>query len=707
MRKPRALRRISMTRRQRRRLLIASAIVAAVATLLSVGFSRNQFNGAQARLTDFFFFLPRAASPEQSKFVVLIGIDDKSVVELREHGRLLNWPHTFYADVVRNLVDARARTIVFDVLFDAPAAGDDALAEALDYAASKATFVVMPSAGDPLTRRELRPDRWDGFGELFEPLPRFTELIQGLGMVNQLPDPDGTVRRYPLVFDVRGEPYPSVALLSVAKFLRRPLPWDGPIADGRIPLAGREIPVDARGAMIVNYLGGPHDSAPPSLPVVSFVDVMNGRVPPETFERKLVLIGVTGTGFADDYWVPTSLGGKMDGVEIHAQATDTILRAEFMREAPAWQTVAFIWLLATLAGLSLVVLPALAAGATSLLSLVAFAVAASYSFDHSGTVLNLVYPPVAMFLTYSAVMMHRVIFEQGETRVLRGVLGRYLSPSVMAHVTRDPEQLKLGGDQREMTVLFSDLRGFTSFSETLDPETLVHTLNEYLTAMSDVIFKYEGTVDKYMGDAVMAFWGAPQEQPTHAECAVRAALEMMRELKRLNAEWGTAGRYPLAMGIGINTGVMKVGNMGSASRFDYTVLGDSVNLGSRLEGLNKEYGTSLIVSAATLAQTKGAFRARFLDLVAVKGKKEPVEVYEVLGDQSELDARTEAMLRAYEVGVTAYRERDWLRAAARFQEALRHVPGDGPSAVYLQRCEDLMADPPPADWDGVYVMTRK
>ncbi|MDP8922374.1 MAG: adenylate/guanylate cyclase domain-containing protein [Chloroflexota bacterium] len=695
-----------MTRRQRRRLLVTSAIVAAVATVLTVGFLGDRFNTVQARLTDL-FFLTRAASPEQSRFVVLVGIDDKSVVELRGHGRMQNWPRTFYADVVRSLVDARARTIVFDILFDTPAPGDDTLAEALGYAAERSTVVLMPSFGDPLTRRELRGDRWDGYGELFQPLPRFNELIQGAALVNQLPDPDGTVRRYPLVFEVRDEPYPSLGLLSVAKFLRRPTAWDGPIADGSIPLAGRQIPIDERGAMIVNYPGGPHDSAPPTLPVVSFVDLLNGRVPPETFERKLVLIGATGTGFADDYWTPASVGGKMDGVEIHAQAIDTILGAEFMRAAPRWQTVLLIWLFAGVSGLTLVALPTLIAAVASVLGLAAFVVAASYAFDHGGTVLNLVYPPLAMFLTYSVVMLHRVIFEQGETRALRGVLGQYLSPSVMAHVTRDPDQLKLGGDEREMTVMFADLRGFTTFSEMLDPETLVATLNEYLTAMSEVIFKHEGTIDKYMGDAVMAFWGAPQAQPAHAECAVRAGLEMIAALKRLNADWGTAGRYPLAMGIGISTGIMKVGNMGSASRFDYTVLGDAVNLGSRLEGLNKEYGTSLIVSAATLAATNGAFRARFLDLVAVKGKKEPVEVYEILADRTELDAATEAMLRAYEAGTAAYRGRDWLGAAARFQEALRHLPGDGPSALYLQRCESLIADPPPADWDGVYVMTRK
>ena len=473
-----------------------------------------------------------------------------------------------------------------------------------------------------------------------------------------------------------------------------------------IPLAGREIPIDPKGNITINYAGGPYESSHSAFPVVSYVDVLRGRVSPEMFRGKLVLIGMTGTGYADDYWTPTSVRGKMDGIEIHANAIDTVLRGDFIRDVSPSATIGMIFVMGSIAAVTLVALPMLAAALCSLLALAVYLLAASYYFDEH-LVLNLVYPPLALFLTYTGVVFYRVIFEQGQARALRGVLGQYLSPSVVAHVTRDPDSLKLGGDQREMTVMFSDLRGFTSFSEKLDPETLVQLLNEYLTVMSDVIFKYDGTIDKYMGDAIMAFWGAPEHQPDHATLACRAALDMVVALEQLNAKWADEGRPPLAMGIGINTGVMKVGNMGSNSRFDYTVLGDAVNLASRLEGLNKEYGTTLIVSKATLDETGDVFHDRFLDLVAVKGKREPVEVFEILDADRLPGIHAGPALRAYDEGIELYRERDWLGAAAKFQEALRLSPDDGPGSVYLKRCEELMDDPPPVDWDGVYVMTRK
>ena len=695
-----------MTRRQRNRLVISSAIVLAVATLLSVLFSSRAFGELQNRLTDTAFFLPRRATPEMSRFVVLVAMDDRSVVELRRFGRLFNWPRSLHAQVVRQLSEARARTIMFDLLFDVEAEGDRELIDALEAARERAVNVVMPTAGDFLSKRPSTTG-WETYGELFEPLPALTEVSAGLGMANQLPDTDGTLRRMPLVFDVGGQPYPSVVLTTASRFLRRPQPWDGPIEGGFIPLAGRMIPIDRTGSLIVNYLGGPHESAPPAFPIVSFVDVLNGLVPPETFDRKIVLIGVTATAFADDYWTPTSLDGKMDGVETHAHAIDTILRGEFLAESPRWLTLALIFAFALVAGATLATLPPLVSAVISALALASFVIAASTYFDRGGVMLNLIYPPLSLFLTYAGIMLYRVIFEQGQTRALRGVLGQYLSPSVVAEVTRDPDSLKLGGDEREMTVLFSDIRSFTSYAESVSPETLVNTLTEYLTAMSDVIFQHNGTIDKYMGDAIMAFWNAPQHQPDHAALACRAACGMIDALERLNEEWARAGRPPLRMGLGINTGIMKVGNMGSASRFDYTVMGDAVNLGSRLEGLNKEYGTTLIVSEATLRAAGEGFHSRFLDLVAVKGKSEPVQIFEVMTVDCALGDHTNEALRAYQAGIEAYRERDWLLAAARFQEALRWAPGDGPSRLYLERCRRLIEEPPPADWDGVFVMTHK
>jgi adenylate cyclase len=696
-----------VTRRQRRRLLISALIYLSVAAGLSaLHLWTSVGNLTQARFADVFFFYPRQKSPEPSQYVVLVAIDDKSIVGLKQYGRFFGWPRTLYADVIRKLADARARTLVFDVLFDIPTDDDAALADAIDEAAGRATFVIQPSYGDVLSQYRNTPDAWAAFSDVVEPLPVLREVGSGIGMTTQDPDADGTVRRVPLVYDVNGEPYPGLPQISVAKFLRRPTAFDGPIVNNRIPLAGREIPVDERGDMTVNYAGGPYKEAPWTFPVVSFIDVLNGQVPPETFRQKLVLVGLTATGFADDYWTSTSVRSKMPGVEIHAHAIDTILRGDFIRDAPDEMTVGLIFAMGLVAALALVSLPMLAAALCSVLLLAVYVLAAGYYFDQH-VVLNLVYPPLALALTYTCVVFYRVIFEQGQTRALRGVLGQYLSPSVVAHVTRDPDSLKLGGDQREMTVMFSDLRGFTSFSEKLDPETLVHLLNEYLTVMSDVVFKYEGTIDKYMGDAIMAFWGAPQDQPDHATLACRAALEMVAALDELNARWAAQGRLPLAMGIGINTGIMKVGNMGSSSRFDYTVLGDSVNLASRLEGLNKEYGTTLIISKSTLDETGDIFHERFLDLVAVKGKREPVEVYEILDAERLPGIHAGPALRAYDEGIQLYRERDWLGAAAKFQEALRLSPDDGPASVYLRRCEDLLHDPPPVDWDGVYVMTRK
>jgi adenylate cyclase len=257
-----------------------------------------------------------------------------------------------------------------------------------------------------------------------------------------------------------------------------------------------------------------------------------------------------------------------------------------------------------------------------------------------------------------------------------------------------------------MTVLFSDVRGFTTLTEQMPPRDLVALLNEYMTAMVAVLFRHEGVLDKYMGDAIMAFWNAPVLQPDHARRACHTALEMAAELDRLRESWRARHLPPLDIGIGLNTGPMVFGNMGSTLRTDFTVLGDSVNLASRLEGLTKEYGARIVVGDSTRAAAADAFVFRFLDLVAVKGKTEPAAVYELLAPAGALPPEREPLLAIYSRGLAAYRAQNWRGAVAAFSEALRADPEDGPSALYLRRAEEYAAAPPPA-WDGVYVATHK
>jgi adenylate cyclase len=271
---------------------------------------------------------------------------------------------------------------------------------------------------------------------------------------------------------------------------------------------------------------------------------------------------------------------------------------------------------------------------------------------------------------------------------------------------KDPTKLKLGGDKKTLSVLFSDIRGFTTVSETMTPEELVHLLNEYLTAMTDIVFKYDGLLDKYMGDAIMAVYGAPLDQPDHPVRACRTALDMMEELKKLQTKWSEEGRPILQVGVGINSGDMVVGNMGSQMRFDYTVMGDSVNLGSRLEGINKEYGTNIVISEYTYAAVKDILFCRELDSVVVKGKKLPVKIYELLCEKKDAEPH-ETFLRLFESGLEKYKQKQWDEAIAIFRQVLELRPGDTPSELYIRRCEELKECPPPEFWDCVYTMTRK
>ncbi|MBN1615448.1 MAG: CHASE2 domain-containing protein [Deltaproteobacteria bacterium] len=530
-----------------------------------------------------------------------------------------------------------------------------------------------------------------------------TDAAENSGYFNAFPDSDGSIRWSPLVIKFGENYYSSLSLSLLLQYLN----W--PALSLRLADFGAEgvnldrlfIPTDEYGRMLVNYLGPAE-----TFPHYSVCDVLNDRLAPEKFRDKIVIVGATATGIYDLRVTPFS--AVFPGVEIHATVIDNILHKNFLKHS-AWTTfldVCSIILFGLIMGIAVSRIRAVQGMLLALALLVAFGIVNAAVFSRFNTWLNMVFPVLTMVAVYLGITIYRYVTEEREKKKIRGAFQYYLTASVINEMLKDPSKLKLGGDKKDLSVLFSDIRGFTTVSERLTPEELVHLLNEYLTAMTDLVFKYDGLLDKYMGDAIMAVFGAPLDQPDHAMRACRTALDMMEELHVLQKKWSAEGKPPLDIGIGINTGEMVVGNMGSLMRFDYTVMGDSVNLGSRLEGINKEYGTNIVISEFTQAVVKDSLFCRELDSVRVKGKKLPVRIYELLGDRAMSQDKVE-FVSYFEEGLSMYKRGLWDEAIILFRKVLELKPGDPPSALYIKRCEMLKENPPEGEWDGVFTMTTK
>lgn len=453
--------------------------------------------------------------------------------------------------------------------------------------------------------------------------------------------------------------------------------------------------------MLINYAGQQK-----TFPHYSIADILGDRIPASALKDKIVLVGATATGIYDMRVTPFS--SVYPGIEIHANIIDNILREHFLMR-PDWTVVVDILLILVLGLLLGFILPKLKAvwGAlTTVLFFFGFFMLNRYLFVDKGVWINIVYPFLALLLVYIGVTIFRYMTEEREKKKIKGAFHYYLTASVINEMLKNPEKLKLGGEKKDLTVLFSDIRGFTTISEGLSPEMLVKLLNEYLTVMTDIVFKYDGLLDKYMGDAIMAVYGAPLDQEDHAERACYTALDMMDGLKVLQEKWEAEGTPKFNIGIGINSGPMVVGNMGSQRRFDYTVMGDSVNLGSRLEGANKQYSTNIIISELTYGKVKDKFLCRELDSVRVKGKDLPVKIYELVGRNGVSD-EVKNVLYLFHQGLEEYKGRKWQEAIEAFNKVLDIKPDDYPSKLYVERSKDLMEAPPPEDWDGVFTMKTK
>lgn len=678
---------------------MSSGLALVVGALLTTAYLFAFFSTAQVRSTDLLFTL---RVTESARSTVIVGIDQRSYRELLpEYGPLVNWPRTLYARAVDSLHQAGARVIAFDIFFDAPRPEDPEVVLAIRRAGNVVTPVEAQGPRNP----DPRPGVAQEFDVFVRPTAAIKDAAVAEGVVNVTTDRDTVVRGLPLLLRAGNEDVPALALTIVARFVRRRVIIDAPPTSGRVYAAGRAIPVGETDSMLINFLG------PPSRPeqggqfrIIPFVDVVSGAFERNLVKDKIVLIGTVIRG-VDEHSTPTTAETRMAGVEVLGNAVETILLQRYLVPVPRALTVGMIFLLAGLAAfLVATTRPAVASGGA--LGLLALYLTAAHVAFSGGTVLNLVYPPGAILLGFTLTLIYRVVFEQAEQQMIRDAMARYLSPGISEWLLKDPGRLKLGGETRTMTVLFCDLRGFTTLSHALDPQLLVSLLNEFMTAMTGVIFKHDGVLDKYIGDCIMAFWNAPMDQPDHARRACETALDLTERLRELQGDWERRGVPKLEMGIGINTGPMVVGNMGSRQRLAYTVLGDTVNVASRLEGLSKEYGVHVVIGEATRTAAGDAFEHRFLDWAVVKGLSEPLRVHEMVGRTGQLTPAHAAWLQTYRRGIELYSTRRWAEAADLFRELLVNVPDDRPSALYLSRCGQLLESPPPAEWDGVSAAQR-
>lgn len=690
--------------------------------------------------------------------VVILDIDEESIARL---GRFQQWPRYYHAEVIDYLKKGNAAAIGFDIFFtESDSVRPEVVSLYQDLRAGEVARAVERGLGRPVPEAAARSltARWlalMGFDQEFSravqqagivyfafpfptsetgassdksirrfsftlpaditsvasylggwkiqdiitPLETLTGGARGVGYANILPDLDGVVRSVPLFLSYEGRVYPSLGLAIASDILGVPLDSMRVEPGKNLRLGNRTIPIDGHGRMLIRYAGGYR-----TFRYISYSDVLRHRIPAEYFSGKVVLVGTSAAGLSDLRSVPFSK--TYAGVEIHANIIYDILNGLFIHRWGLWASAAILIILGLLTGIIAISLRP-GWGAVCILGiLLLYLVAADILFETQAVWMEVIRPIGVIFFSYLVTMVYRYVTEEKEKRWIKGAFQHYVSATVVNELIKSPESLKLGGERRDFTVLFSDIRGFTTISEKMDPQDLVHYLNEYLTVMSEIILKYEGMLDKYVGDEVMAVYGAPLPQKDHAERACRTALEMMADLSRLNLKWKTEGKPLINIGIGLNTGIMSVGNMGSRIKFDYTAIGDNVNLGARLEGTNKEYGTNIIISENTYQAVKGKVGVRELDLVAVKGKTKPVTLYELLA-MGEIPAEMRPATELFHQGLEAYRAREWDRARDLFSQVLSLRPKDGPSEVYMGRCEELKANPPPADWDFVYAMKTK
>jgi adenylate cyclase len=644
--------------------------------------------------------------------VVIVAIDNKSVKEI---GRW-PWSREIIGKLIKGMADYGVKVTALDVVFSETQnpASDTALAESIVLSGNVIAGYFFRNEMHPIDPEILAQVQSSKIRQLqidpdvtSVPLIEYANMDANIALIGQgalaygffnvISDSDGLFRKLPLIMLYKGDVYPSMVLQALKYFtLETAHVSIGKSGVRAIGLGKYSIPSNQEGELSVNYYGPGG-----SIKTYSAVDIIKKRLSPDALHGTLAFVGFTEMGIYDVR--PTPFDSILPGVEIHATVAANTLEQRFIIHNSSTILMERITLfllpfaLALLLGLApSASIGVLAGSGLSVLYLaVNYLLYSKYLLD-----LSVLSPLMALGLTTVGSEVYRSLVVDRKGRYMKKAFSNYVSADLVAQIMKNPDSLKLGGEKREISILFSDIRGFTSLSENLSPEALVQVLNEYLNPMTQIVLEEKGTLDKYIGDAIMAIYNAPLDVTDHAGHACRSALKMMEKLAELNRSFVERGIQTIDIGIGINTGDAVVGNMGAAMRFDYTAIGDNVNLASRLEGLNKMYGTHIIVSESTKLLAGGDLPFREIDVVAVKGKQQPVSIYELMvSDESEIRG-------VFGEALKLYRNREF-EAAVRMFDVLCSQNEDRVSRLYIARCLEFISSPPSEEWDGVFVAKTK
>ncbi len=663
-------------------VLSVTLAVISIFSVLFLYYSQNSFLEAfEAKTYDLRFKNLRGPiQPDPS--IGIIAIDDKSIAELGRYP----WSRDNYARLIDRLAAAKVKAVMFDAFFP----------ERETIAHDQLFATATKRAGNVVLAVVFEFDKNGRVTTITRSLPEIERGAKGVGHINQLPDDDGVIRRNPLLLEKDGKQIPSLGLMGAMLALGEK---EFVAGDFDIAVGEHRIPVDEGRRMWINYVGGPG-----VYPRYSFVDVVEGRISNEVLRGKILFLGATALGIYDMRVTP--FHGNTPGVELHATVTDNIISERYIRQGgmEALLDMVFIIVLGALAYFLTIRLRLYGAIPATVILLSGYIWFTNYMFS-AGHWINIIYPTLSAVVALLVGGSFRYMVLERSAREMRSMFSSYLSPKLVARLEKDPEAAKIGGDNKEVTVLFTDIKGFTTFSEAHPPQEVVSRLNEYLGAMVQVIEEHDGTIDKFIGDGIMAYWGAPLAQPDHAKLAIDCIKAIHVRMLELRIRWQSEGMEPLSIRGGLQSGDVVAGNVGLAGKkMEYTVIGDTVNQAARLESTAKYYGVTYLVGDETYQRTRELCQYRELDKIRVVGKRLPVTIYEPLDGLSQL---SKPQAERFGAALVFYRAREWEKARECFREVLDIVPEDKPSKIYIERCDYFKQNPPVADWDGVFNRAEK